>query len=151
MDICDKNVEDEVFEVKDNMTGKTKTHKINQLTNLQKASGNVELMCKTRATDLFLQMGNDGAADLLRTINYRDIVKYNQQKEKLVKLYSKLKVVINLKAVTGIMMLKALITKIKVAKQIFVLEIEQMKEAYIPNELSNDNLPSSFWFYDACL
>lgn len=49
------------------------------------------------------------------------------------------------------MMLKALITKIKFAKQIFVLDIEQSKEAYIPNELSNDNLPSSFWFYDACL
>lgn len=31
------------------------------------------------------------------------------------------------------------------------MEIEQSREAYIPNELSNDNLPSSFWFYDACL
>ena len=48
-------------------------------------------------------------------------------------------------------MLKALITKIKYAKQIFVLEIEQSKEAYIPDELCNDNLPCSFWFYDATL
>ena len=66
-------------------------------------------------------------------------------------MYQKLKLVINLKALKGVLMLKALITKIKFAKQLFVLEIEQMKEAYIPNELSNDNLPSSFWFYDACL
>ena len=69
----------------------------------------------------------------------------------MLKTYQKLKIVVNLKAVKGVMMLKALITKIKYAKQIFVLEIEQSKEAYIPNELSNDNLPSSFWFYDACL
>lgn len=49
------------------------------------------------------------------------------------------------------MLIKTLISKIQVAKQIFILEIEQGQEAYIPNELSNDNLPSSFWFYDACL
>lgn len=49
------------------------------------------------------------------------------------------------------MMLKALINKIKYAKQMFVLEIEQSKEAYIPHELSNDDLPCSFWYYDACL
>lgn len=96
-------------------------------------------------------MNKSGQNSLMDTINYRDVVKYNQQKEKLTRLYSKLKIVVNLKAVGGVLMLKALITKIKFAKQIFVLEIEQMHEAYIPNELSNDNLPSSFWFYDACL
>ena len=46
------------------------------------------------------------------------------------------------------MLLKAALTKIKVARQIFILEIEQMREAWIPNELSTDGLPRSFWFYD---
>lgn len=56
-----------------------------------------------------------------------------------------------MKAIHGVLLVKALISKIQVAKQIFILEIERGQEAYIPNELSNDWLPSSFWFYDACL
>ena len=85
------------------------------------------------------------------TINYTDAIRYKQQKYKCTKAYQKLKIVVNMKAVKGVMMLKALITKIMFAKKIFVLDIEQSKEAYIPNELCNDKLPPSFWFYDACL
>lgn len=77
LEICEQKIEDEKFEVRDKLTGKVKIQNINHLNNLQKANDNVDLICKTRATDLFLQMGNDGETDLLRTINYRDIVKYN--------------------------------------------------------------------------
>ena len=66
-------------------------------------------------------------------------------------LYSTLKFLVNMKALHGVFMLKALLAKMQVAKQLFILEIEQGHEAYIPNELSCDNLPCSFWFYDACL
>ena len=30
-------------------------------------------------------------------------------------------------------------------------ELEQGKEVYIPNELSQDSLPMAFWFYDSLL
>ena len=33
-------------------------------------------------------------------------------------------------------------------KKKFVLELEQGQEIYIPDQLSCDKLPQSFWFYD---
>lgn len=126
--------------------------RINTVQNLEKAFQNSANLTRNRASDVFLQMEAQlQKKSILDTVNYRDVVRYNLQKDKVLKMYQKLKIVVNMKAVRGVLMLKALITKIKYAKQIFVLEIEQSKEAYIPNELSNDNLPQSFWFYDACL
>jgi len=31
------------------------------------------------------------------------------------------------------------------------LEIEQGKEAYIPDEICHDTLPCNFWYYDSVL
>ena len=53
---------------------------------------------------------------ILDTVNYREVVRYNLQKDKVLKMYQKLKIVVNMKAVRGVLMLKALITKIKYAK-----------------------------------
>lgn len=46
---------------------------------------------------------------------------------------------------------RAAIAKVHLAKALFILEIEQFKEAYIPSELSQDKLPISFCFYDTIL
>lgn len=44
--------------------------------------------------------------------------------------------------------LKAIILKTELQKQLFVLELEQGQEVYIPNELSCDSYPQGFRFYD---
>lgn len=41
--------------------------------------------------------------------------------------------------------------KIKLAKNILLHELEQGFEVYIPNELSQDQLPMNFWYYDSLL
>ena len=42
----------------------------------------------------------------------------------------------------------AVIKKIELQKAMFVLELEQGQEVYIPNELSCDSYPQGFRFYD---
>ena len=44
--------------------------------------------------------------------------------------------------------LMAVIKKIELQKAMFVLELEQGQEVYIPNELSCDSYPQGFRFYD---
>mmetsp|Transcript_21305 Transcript_21305/g.32979 ORF Transcript_21305/g.32979 Transcript_21305/m.32979 type:complete len:82 (-) Transcript_21305:1133-1378(-) len=51
----------------------------------------------------------------------------------------------------GVFALKILQKKIALAREAFVLEIEQGAEVFIPHELSQDKLPLSFRFYDPVL
>lgn len=57
----------------------------------------------------------------------------------------------NLRAVNRIMFIKAALTKIGIARKIFISEIGQGKESFILPELSNDRLPTQFWFYDSII
>ena len=47
-----------------------------------------------------------------------------------------------------IFFIKLLMYKVQMIRQLFVLELEQGQESYIPRELSHDSLPYSFRFYD---
>ena len=58
---------------------------------------------------------------------------------------------INLKALKGIIMLNAMLKKIQLQKELFVLDIEDGNEIYIPSSLTQDRLPYSFRFYDPIL
>ena len=53
-----------------------------------------------------------------------------------------------LRCVKGILFIRLMLKRIKIAKQLFTFEIEQGSEAYIPRELSQKSLPLSFKFYD---
>ena len=48
-------------------------------------------------------------------------------------------------------LIKLMIQKIQSIKDLFTLEIQSGNEIYIPNELSQDKLPSSFRYYDFIL
>ena len=56
--------------------------------------------------------------------------------------------VIGAKTIGGLPYVEALLTKIKIQKQLFVYEVEKGGECFIPNELSQDELPKSFRYYD---
>ena len=64
---------------------------------------------------------------------------------------SNLKLLINVKAISGVLYLKALIKRVELAKVLFVHEIEYGSEVFIPNELSQDRLPYTFRYYDPIL
>ena len=73
-----------------------------------------------------------------------DNMNSNLQREILLKL----KMTLGIKAISGILYVEALIKKIELVKQILIYDVEQGNESFIPKELSQDNLPLSFRFYD---
>lgn len=66
-------------------------------------------------------------------------------------LYSKFKFINALHAYQGLTYVHMLLQSIKLAKEIFVLNIEQGDEIFVPTELNFSNLPMSFQFYDPIL
>ena len=46
------------------------------------------------------------------------------------------------------MHIKTLLAKINYARELFVLEFERGREAYIPKELALEDFPINFWYYD---
>ena len=66
-------------------------------------------------------------------------------------MFEKIKLVLNLKAADKILFIKLVLKKIELAKKLFVLEIEQGEEVFIPAEISINSYPMSFRFYDSIL
>jgi hypothetical protein len=56
--------------------------------------------------------------------------------------------ILGLRCLRHDLFLVALLEKIKLMKEIFVYEVEQRIETFIPADLSQDGLPMSFRFYD---
>jgi hypothetical protein len=67
------------------------------------------------------------------------------------RLYIKIRLILSLRAVDGELFIMLLIWSIDVAKRLFVMEIEQGKETFIPAELSQDKLPMCLRYYDPIL
>ena len=64
------------------------------------------------------------------------------------KQYMKIRLILALRMLKGLFFIETLLTKIKLAKQIFVLDVEQGQEVFILDDLSQRFLPPSFRFYD---
>jgi hypothetical protein len=56
-----------------------------------------------------------------------------------------------LRSITGIALIEAHLRKIKLAKEMFILEVEENQEVIIPQVLGQARLPLSFKFYDPIL
>ena len=56
--------------------------------------------------------------------------------------------ILGVRAISGILYIEALLKKIQLVKEILIYDIEQGNETFIPQELSQDNLPHSFRYYD---
>jgi hypothetical protein len=63
-------------------------------------------------------------------------------------LFDLLTLILNLKSLKGIMRVKALLLKIELAKKLFVLDISDGDEMFIPKDLSLNQLSMSFRYYD---
>ena len=64
-------------------------------------------------------------------------------------MYTKVKFVVNLKATRTSVLLMLKLQKIRLAKEIFVIEIEQGGEVFIPWELNQGDIGRSFRYYDS--
>lgn len=59
-----------------------------------------------------------------------------------------MKLIINFGLSKGIIYVKAILKRIEIQKEMFVSELLKGDAVYIPWDLSQDNLPWSFRFYD---
>ena len=66
-------------------------------------------------------------------------------------MLDKLRMLLNLKLLSGVVFIQTLLRRIELTKEIFVSEIEQGKEVFICSDLSQDQLPKSFRYYDSIL
>lgn len=66
-------------------------------------------------------------------------------------IHNRLKIILNLEILQGLQKLNCILTKKKLAKSLFVAQLEMESEVEIPPDLSQSNLPSSFRFYDAII
>ena len=85
------------------------------------------------------------------TGNISKKVKSKRKKLELTQTINKMKIVINMKIVKPYYLLKVMIQKIQIAKDILIFEIQSGEEVFIPKELSQDHLPTSFRYYDFIL
>ena len=65
-----------------------------------------------------------------------------------VKHYQNLNLVLNFKGVKKLHYIWCVLKRIDIAKKIFVLDIEQGVEVFINGDLSQDQYPLSFQYYD---
>lgn len=63
-------------------------------------------------------------------------------------IYNRLDVILKTHMLQGPQFIVTLIYKIKILKELFVLDLEQGHEVHIPNQLSQRHLPYSFRYYD---
>jgi hypothetical protein len=63
-------------------------------------------------------------------------------------LLSKLRLVLGLRSLNGMLYIRAVLEKIHYSKQLFTFEIEDDAEVFIPQDLSQSGLPISFRYYD---
>lgn len=81
-------------------------------------------------------------------VNRKDISEAKLRKAKLQGIVEKLNLLINLKAMHGVMYIKVVLKLIQLNKIKFISEIEEGLEVYIPSKLSMRTLPASYRYYD---
>jgi len=73
-----------------------------------------------------------------------DRLNINEKKESILKF----NMLLGLKALKPFLYVEAILEKLKLIKDVFLWEIEEGVESFIPKELSQDHMPSSFRYYD---
>ena len=66
-------------------------------------------------------------------------------RQKIQKIFN---MAIKMKAVSGLAFLKCILRHIELTRELFLMEIQQGQEVFIPKDLSQDHFPYSFRYYD---
>ena len=56
--------------------------------------------------------------------------------------------ILGAKCLRGILFVEALLEKVKVIKEVFLYQIEEGNEVFVPYDLSQDHLAASYRYYD---
>ena len=104
---------------------------------------------KDRPEDIF--SCNTNKMDQKAKINQKKMAQLRLIRTKSRTMLIKHGMAVSLKGISGIALIKCLLRKIQIVKELFIIDIEQGQEVFIPKELSQDHLPLSFRYYDPIL
>lgn len=146
---CENSLIDIMKKIENESLDRTKIKKICEDTNrdritIAKIMAHVE---KQTCIDMFQNVQvND--MDMYQQKNKQQVHRYKIRRTFLMKQYMKIRLILSLRMLKGLFFIETLLTKIKLAKQIFVLDIEQGQEVFVLDDLSQRALPMSFKYYD---
>lgn len=116
--------------------------------NLEKASILNMVARKDRCEDIFRNAHVSKGVRMFNKISHKEFVLSKLKKIQNELILQKMCLVVCLRLVNGPLFLRVLLKKIEVKKKMFVYNIERGQEVFIPRELSQDQLPLSFRYYD---
>ena len=110
---------------------------------------------KNDCLELFRDLENltqkDDKVSNAKTDCYKDFVTYRMKKIELTDQFNRLNLMVKNRLLGGLLFVKVLIMRNEVRKKLLILDVELGREVFIPAELSQDNLPLSFRYYDFIL
>jgi len=69
-------------------------------------------------------------------MDYNKLIRYKRERNRLLYDINKLKILLNIKAVSRSIYIKILLYKIELVKELFIVELETGLEVFIPPELA---------------
>ena len=127
-----------------------RVEQINVDQNLEKERRIKRIVQKDQCLDIFKD-AQDGADHPTKSMNHKQFMKYKFERKSRELVLNKLKIMINLKLVGGIIYVNSLLKKIELSKELLILEIQQGKEVFLGPEFNQSTLPASFRYYDSIL
>ena len=106
---------------------------------------------KNKCWDIFQEAKLDNGVRLYEAKPVKKKYRYKFDRTNKMELYHKLKLLLSLQAVRGELFIQVFLRCIKLRKEVFMLDIEEGREVFIPRELAQDGLPWSFRYYDPIL
>lgn len=102
---------------------------------------------RSTCADIYQEAKVDGL-NMYELRSKRVMLKYKHDRAVIERKLARIKVMLALTGLVDVFFIKCVLKRIRLAKQLFVLELEHSQEVYIPDELSCDRCPSSFHYYD---
>ena len=108
-------------------------------------------MNKNTVLDIFREQQQDNLSAQFERKNLKRSLDFKIQTRKLKMHYNRLRFFQGLNILKGRLYLEAQLKRISISKQLFILELEQGTEVFIPPDLCINRYPQSFRFYDHIL
>ena len=102
---------------------------------------------KNKVSDIYSKVKVDGL-NMYEQRSHRVMMRYRLNKQVIDRKIIQIRFLLGFGGLIDIFYIRAAILKKSLLKKQFVLEIEHNLECYIPGELSCDQYPASFQFYD---
>lgn len=105
-------------------------------------------MSKDNCLDLFKNMRVDPQEQILKSNNEKAFIQYKLKKKTSIAYFNTLNMLIAIGAFHKLLYIMVINKKIEIVKKLFIMDIEIGNVMQIPRELSQEDLPASFRFYD---